>query len=126
MRFRVMRFRARPAAVPIAPAGGVTAGSAVAGVTVPAVPDGPAADEWDIGRPTAESQRAGLDQLIRIAMEQAAARPCPAAGRAREGSCRGGSPHRTRRCRRAAMTGTRRGRVPPQLTTLRISDYYSG
>jgi len=68
MRFRVMRFRASPAA----PSSGVMADDGVQ--AVPAFPPSLASGERGIGHPPAESQRAGLDYLIRIAMEQAAAR----------------------------------------------------
>lgn len=63
MGFRVMRFRAPSASPP---------GTA------------------DTGHPTAESQQAGLDHLMRIAAEQAAARlPGPAADRpGAEDACR--------------------------------------
>jgi hypothetical protein len=74
MHFRIMRFRSARAA---------TRGGAVAGGDVPAIPSAPpllpplASGEWGIGHPTAESQRAGLEYLIQIAIEQAAARRCP-------------------------------------------------
>ena len=74
MRFRVMRFRAPSAALP----GGVMAGGGVPAVTaVPPLPPLPPLIgnvEWGIGHPLVESQRAGVDYLIRIAREQAAAR----------------------------------------------------
>jgi hypothetical protein len=57
MRLRVMRFRAPPATAPRAPA----------------VPPQFAARDRDTDHPTAESQQAGLDHLLRIALEQAAA-----------------------------------------------------
>ncbi len=68
MRFRVMRFRASSAAPPSAEAGG----SAV--IPALAIPAGLADVDGDIARPTAESQQAGIDHLVRIAMEQGAAR----------------------------------------------------
>ena len=74
MRSRVMRFRAPSAAPP----GGVMAGGGVSAVTaVPPLPHLPpliGSGEWGIGHPLVESQRAGVDYLIRIAREQAAAR----------------------------------------------------
>jgi hypothetical protein len=73
MRLRVMRFRAPPVAAPSAPAR-----EAVAADVVTAPLPGLGSREWDIGHPTAESQRAGIDHLVRIAMEQAAAGLCPA------------------------------------------------
>jgi hypothetical protein len=79
MRFRVMRFRAPSAA----PASGVMAGGDVPAVTaVPPLPPLGASGEWGIGHPSVESQRAGVDYLILIAMEQAAARRCPPTGSA--------------------------------------------
>ena len=72
--FRVMRFSAPPAAAPGDPGkGAVTASD----VTAP-LPE-LAGREWHIGHPTAESQQAGLDHLMRIAMDQAAAGLRPAA-----------------------------------------------
>jgi hypothetical protein len=68
--FRVMRFRAPPAPAP-APADADSSAVAASDVTAP-LPE-LVGREWDIGHPTAESQRAGLDHLLRIAMEQAAA-----------------------------------------------------
>ncbi len=71
MRSRVMRFRA-PSAVP---PGGVMAGGGVPAVTaVPPIPPLVGSGERGIGHPLVESQRAGVDYLIRIAREQAAAR----------------------------------------------------
>ena len=76
MRFRVMRFRSPRAA----PRGGVVAGGDVpAGPAAPLLLPPLASGEWGIGHPTAESQRAGLECLIQLAMEQAAARRCPPA-----------------------------------------------
>lgn len=72
-----MRFRAPPVAAPSAPA--VAAVVAVAADDVTAPLAGLGSPEWDIGHPTAESQRAGIDHLERIAMEQAAAGSCPVA-----------------------------------------------
>jgi hypothetical protein len=66
--FRVMRFRAPPAD---ADADADSSAVAASDVTAP-LPE-LAGRERDIGHPTAESQRAGLDHLLRIAMEQAAA-----------------------------------------------------
>ena len=63
MGFRVMRFRAPPAGAPV---------SSLAG-SLPGLPDGLPVT-GDIGCPTAEAQQAGLDHLMRIAVEQAAAR----------------------------------------------------
>jgi hypothetical protein len=86
IRFRVMRFRAPPAVPP----GGVPAGGGV-----PAVPAVPALlppldiGEWGIGHPSVESQRAGLDHLMRIAREQAAVRRCSPTGRAGAGPADG-------------------------------------
>jgi hypothetical protein len=74
MRFRVMRFRAPSAAPP----GGVMAGGGVPAMTaVPPISPFPplvGGGQWGIGHPLVESQRAGVDYLIRIAREQAAAR----------------------------------------------------
>jgi hypothetical protein len=76
MRFHVMRFRSPRAA----PRGGM-----VVGDDVPALPAAApllpplASGEWSIGHPTVESQWAGLECLIQIAMEQVAARRCPSA-----------------------------------------------
>jgi hypothetical protein len=89
MRFRVMRFRAPSAAPP----SGVMAGGVPAVTAVPSLPPFPplpplpplTADEWSTGQPLVESQRAGLDCLIRIAMEQAAARRCSPPGSAETG-----------------------------------------
>jgi hypothetical protein len=79
MRFRVMRFRAPSAA----PHSGVMAGGGVPAVTaVPPLPPLRASGEWGIGHPFVESQRAGVDYLIMIAMEQAAARRCSPTGSA--------------------------------------------
>jgi|SRR5579863_4556848 len=84
MRFRVMRFRAPSAAPPSGVmAGGVPAVTAVP--PFPPLPPLPADDEWSTGQPLVESQRAGVDCLIRIAMEQAAARRCSPPGSAETG-----------------------------------------
>jgi hypothetical protein len=83
MRFRVMRFRASPAA----PSSGVVTGSDVP--AVPALPSPRASGEWGTGHPVAESQRAGIDHLIQIAMEQAAARRGSPTGRAGTGPADG-------------------------------------
>jgi hypothetical protein len=56
-----MRLRALPAAA----------------ASAPADPAGLLRRDWHIGHPTAQSQQAGLDHLMRIAMEQAAG---PSAG----------------------------------------------
>jgi hypothetical protein len=78
MRFRDMRFRfMRFGAPSAAPPSGVMAGDGVPGVTaLPPLPPLIASGELGIGHPLAESQRAGIDYLIQIAMEQAAARRC--------------------------------------------------
>jgi hypothetical protein len=65
--FRVMRFRAPPVAAPGGPGMEAVAASDVT-TPLPAF----AGPVWNIGHPTAESQHAGLDHLMRIAMEQAA------------------------------------------------------
>jgi hypothetical protein len=70
--FRAMSFRAPPG-VPGAPPGDAAADS-----DAPTDPHGFVGRDWDIGHPTAASQQAGLDHLIRIAMEQAAAEGWPA------------------------------------------------
>jgi hypothetical protein len=63
MGFRVMRFRAppvgAPASVPVSSPSGLPAGLPVTA---------------NIGYPTAEAQQAGIDHLMRVAAEQAAAR----------------------------------------------------
>lgn len=59
MGFRVMRFRAPPVGAPIS--------------SPPGPPDDLPATA-NIGCPTAEAQHAGLDHLMRVAVEQAAAR----------------------------------------------------
>jgi len=59
MGFRVMRFRAPPVGVPASSPSGLPGGLPGAA---------------SLGYPTAEAQQAGLDHLIRIAVEQAAAR----------------------------------------------------
>ena len=76
------------------PSGAASGASAV----VPPLPPPPlppllllpplASGEWGIGHPTVESQRAGLEHLTRITLEQAAARRRPPAGRAGAGDVR--------------------------------------
>jgi hypothetical protein len=90
MRFRVMRFRfTRFGATSAAPLSGVTAGGGAPAVTadppLPPLPPLMASGECGIGHPLAESQRAGIDYLIRISVEQAAARRCSPAGSAETG-----------------------------------------
>ena len=57
--FRVMRFRAPPVGAPVSSPSSLPADLLVTANT---------------GYPTAEAQQAGLDHLIRVAVEQAAAR----------------------------------------------------
>lgn len=63
MGFRVMRFRAPPVGAP----------ASLPVSSPPGLPDGLPVTA-NIGYPTAEAQQAGLDHLMRIAAEQAAAR----------------------------------------------------
>ena len=74
MNFRVTRFSAPPAAAPGDPDRGAVAASDVTAPLSDLV-----GRDWHIGHPTAESQQAGLDHLMRIAMDQAAAGLRPAA-----------------------------------------------
>jgi len=88
MRFHVMRFRSPHAA----PQSGMVAGGDVQ--AIPAVPPllPPLASAgWSIGHPTPESQRAGLECLVQIAVEQASAWRCPSAWTARPGRERDGT-----------------------------------
>lgn len=63
MGFRVMRFRAPPVGAP-----------ASLPVSSPSGPPDGLPVTASIGYPTAEAQQAGLDHLMRVAVEQAAAR----------------------------------------------------
>ena len=120
MRLRVMRFRAPRVTAPSALAREAVAADEV---TVPLA--GLGSRECDIGHPTAESQRAGIDRLVRIAMEQAAAGSCPAAETPGAGPAeRLAAPPPAWVW--PAMAGTGRRAIPAQLTTLRLSTYYSG
>ena len=74
LNWSVMRFSTPPAAAP-----GNPDREAVAACDVTAPLSELAGREWHIGHPTAESQQAGLDHLMRIAMDQAAAGLRPAA-----------------------------------------------
>lgn len=85
MRLPLMRLRVfRPPSA--GPAGGAASGGDVSAVAPPPpLPLPLASGEWSIGHPTVESQRAGLEHLMRITLEQAAARRCPPAGRPETG-----------------------------------------
>jgi hypothetical protein len=72
MRFPVMRFRVMGFRVPGFRVAGFRAPPAAA-PRAPAVPPQFARRGRDSGYPAAESQQAGLDHLLRIALEQAAA-----------------------------------------------------
>ncbi len=84
MRFRVMGFQAFRASR-AAPPSNVTAGDGVPSVPPPLPPLPPVASgERGLGHPTVESQRAGLEHLMRVSLEQAAARRCPAGREGRD------------------------------------------
>ncbi len=106
VRSRVMRlpvFRASRAGPPSGAASGGDA-SAVVPPPPPLPPPLPppplASGEWGIGHPTVESQRAGLEHLTRITLEQAAAR--------------------------RRRPGQDIGSIPAQLATLRVILHHPG
>ena len=84
---RLPVFRASRAGPPSGAASGGDA-SAVVPPLPPLLLPPLASGEWGIGHPTVESQRAGLEHLTRITLEQAAARRRPPAGRAGAGDDR--------------------------------------
>lgn len=71
MRFSVTGFRVFRQSRAAPPSGAAAAGGVPAGLPPPPPL---ASGEEGIGHPTAESQRAGLEHLIRVAREQAAGR----------------------------------------------------
>jgi hypothetical protein len=74
MRFSVTGFRVFRQSRAAPPSGAAAAGGVPADLPLPPPPPLLASGEGGIGHPTAESQRAGLEHLIRVAREQAAGR----------------------------------------------------